>query len=118
MPLPPPGIEGERGSASLNAAARHVGSALGIARAKTRQLKAQSALLQKRLTVGRTQMHDDVRTAAAGWKRIGEQQAARLRSGARQLADEKPLYIIAGVAAAAFVLGFTLQIRRLNHARR
>ena len=118
MPLSRPETELEHGNASLNAVARRIGGSLRTACEKTHQLKTRSMQLREQLTVIRTQAQEKPLTAvAAEWKRIGAEKAVRFRDRALQIADENPLYVIAGAAAAAFVLGFALQIRRSNHAR-
>jgi ElaB/YqjD/DUF883 family membrane-anchored ribosome-binding protein len=75
-------------------------------------------LLRQRVAEAGAQVQETTRASAAEWKQSGERRAVQVRHRARQIAADNPLYIIAGAAGTAFVLGFLLQIRRSNHARR
>ncbi len=121
--------EGAAGDDRLNQTAEQIGSTVGRAVQAVRELperlqQARSSV-RDRMTVIRGGGEDKAQQRVAELKDSAQRKyqdmraaasrlASRARVRARQVADERPLYVVAGVAAAAFLVGSALRIWR-NH---
>lgn len=113
--LPPAPVE--RGAGPLNEAAERVGILVGVAVERARELPRRLSELKQRFIIIRGRKTEDVSVAAAQYRRDAERKLRQARNRAEFLANEYPVQVIAGIAAAAFVLGFGLRIWRSKHAR-
>ncbi len=107
-------VPGSRSSLALNTAAENIGSALGNAVERVKQLPDRVQDMRQRFTVIRGHARQDMATRAADMAEEARQQARRkaieARSRAQFLAHEQPLRFILGAAAFGFVLGIVLRI--------
>jgi hypothetical protein len=106
----------ELGNPALNRAAERAGHAVGVVVERAREFPARVAEARERLTVIRNRRKEDASRTAAAWKQTAQQKLYEGRSRAQQLAYEQPLYVIAGAAGIAFVLGFAMRIWRSRNA--
>jgi ElaB/YqjD/DUF883 family membrane-anchored ribosome-binding protein len=101
---------------SLDGAAERVGSAVGNAVTAARRLPEQlnSALrsAKDRLVVVKGKGMREMNSRAADLKQAAGDKARDAKLRARQMANEYPLQVLAGVAAVAFLAGFGLRIWR------
>jgi hypothetical protein len=104
--------EREDGNPKLRETAETVGTAVGKAVNKVRDLPRRVSEMKERFTVIRGRTREDASSAAAELKENARQKAYQARSRAQYYAREFPLEFLAGVAGVAFVLGFALRIWR------
>jgi hypothetical protein len=106
----------ELGNPALNQAAERVGRAIRVAVDEARKLPARVAEARERLTLVKSRRKEVASRTAAEWKQTAQQKLHEGRSRAQRLAYEQPLYVIAGAAGIAFVLGFAMRIWRSRNA--
>jgi hypothetical protein len=105
-------------SPALNGAAERLGSALGSAVERVKELPRRLEEMKQRFTVIRGRTREDAAAAAAEWNQTARQKLRVARNRAQLLADEHPVEVVLGAAGLAFVVGFMLRIWRSGHARR
>ncbi len=93
-------------------AAESVGTAVGKAVVKVRELPRRVADMKQRFIVISGQRREDAVSSAGELRDNARQKVQQARSRAEYLAHEYPLQFILAAGAAAFVLGFALRIWR------
>jgi hypothetical protein len=109
--LPPSESEGHE---RLNHTAEALGTAVGTAVDRMRQLPDRFAEMRQRFTVIQGRARDRASMKAADLRDTAEKTAYRARTRAELYANEYPVQVILGIAAASFVLGFVLRLWRSN----
>jgi ElaB/YqjD/DUF883 family membrane-anchored ribosome-binding protein len=92
--------------------AETVGTAVGKAVGKVRELPRQMAELKERFTVIRGRARESATSTAEEFRQNARQRAYQARTRVEQVAHEYPLQFILAVGAAGFVLGFALRVWR------
>ncbi len=103
-------------SPRLNEAAEAVGSAVGSAVEAVRNLPDRVQDVKERFGVIQGRAQKQAASAAEQWKWRAKARVRSARLRTHEFAQEYPLHVIAGVAAAGFVLGFVLRIWRSRRA--
>jgi ElaB/YqjD/DUF883 family membrane-anchored ribosome-binding protein len=98
--------------------AQRLGALLGAVEEQLTNLPDRFAAFRRELSAHAERLSRQAGPAAADFKRNAEQRYQHTRARAQAIANRYPIETIAGAAAAAFVLGFALRLRRSNHARR
>jgi len=108
VPRPDAAAENPR----LRDTAESVGTAVGKAVHKVRDLPRRVSEMRERLVVIRGRTREDATSTAAELKENARQKMYEARNRAQYYAREYPLEFLAAVAGVGFVFGFALRIWR------
>jgi ElaB/YqjD/DUF883 family membrane-anchored ribosome-binding protein len=93
-------------------AAESVGTAVGKAVVRVRELPRRVAEMKERFTVIRGRAREDAASTTEDLRQNARDKVRDARTRAEYLAHEYPLQFIAGAGAAAFVFGFAMRVWR------
>ncbi len=100
------------GNSRLNETAEVIGSAMGSAVEEVRHLPERLQAMKERFRVVRDRTREQTAGKTAELKEAAQKRAREARHRAAHYAREYPLHVIAGAAAAGFLLGVVLRIWR------
>lgn len=99
-------------TAKLRETAETVGSAVGRAVSKARDLPRRLAEMKQRFTVVRGRAREEAATTAEEVRENARQKFQQAQTRVQHYAHEYPVHFILGVGAAAFVFGLFLRLWR------
>jgi hypothetical protein len=100
----------------LNNTAEAIGTAVGTAVERVRQIPERLADMKQRFTLIRGRARDRATDKATDLRDTAQDTARQVRTRAQYYANHYPVQTILGIAGVAFVFGFVLRIWRSNRA--